>query len=220
MKSERGNSVRKPSLPAKYLVETTDIPEDLIVDDCLIEGRKFLKCSFSPGEVREDIEFIRNLFEKCAFDGARILNAWFKNNRFNNCSMVNADFKNSRLDRVEFRMSKLLGMSFFSCSGTDISFTGSNCQFADFRETKFKRTVFDDCNLREADFQGANLSGVTFNNCDLREAQFSFAKLNGTNFCSSRIEGIRVQPESLRGAIVDYHQAAYLGTKLLKLKIQ
>jgi uncharacterized protein YjbI with pentapeptide repeats len=134
--------------------------------------------------------------------------------------MANANLKNSRLERVEFRMSKLLGISFFSCSGTDILFIGSNCQFADFRESKFRKAVFIDCNLREADFQGADLRGFTFSNCDLRESQLSFALLNGTNFCSSKIEGIRVEPESLSGAIVDYHQSAYLGAKLLKLNIQ
>ena len=82
-----------------------------------------------------------------------------------------------------------------------------------------KRVIFENCILREADFQGADLRDVIFKNCDLREAQFSFATLNGTNFCSSKIEGIKLQPESLRGAIVDYHQAAYLGTKFLGLNI-
>jgi uncharacterized protein YjbI with pentapeptide repeats len=204
----------------KNLTEVSDLSKNFITDDSPIEGQKFLKCSFSPDKAMGEIEFIQNLFEKCILDNVQISNAWFKNNCLDNCSMANTDFKNSRLERVEFRMSKLLGMSFFSCSGTDISFTGSNCQFADFRETKFKKVVFDDCNLREADFQGANLSGVIFNNCDLREAQFSFTQLNRTSFCSSKIEGIKIQPESLRGAIVDYHQAAYLGAKLLKLEIQ
>jgi uncharacterized protein YjbI with pentapeptide repeats len=220
MENKHENSIKKPSLPTKYLDEIANIPENFITDDSLVEGQKFLKCSFPPDKAMEEIEFIQNLFEKCTLDNVQISNAWFKNNCFHDCSMANADFKNSRFERMEFRISKLLGMSFFSCSGTDISFTGSNCQFADFRETKFKKAVFDDCNLREADFQGANLSGVIFNNCDLREAQFSFAQLNGTRFCSSKIEGIRIQQESLRGAIVDYHQAAYLGAKLLKLEIQ
>lgn len=220
MENKHENNIRRPSLPTKYLAKITDIPDDFITDDCLVERKAFVCCSFSPDEVAEELEFIQNLFEKCAFDKVRFSNSLFRNNKFANCSMANANVKNSRFERVEFRMSKLLGMSFFSCSGTDISFIGTNCQFADFRETKFRKAFFDNCNLREADFQGADLRGFTFCNCDLREAQFSFAQLNGTNFCSSRIEGIRVQPESLRGAIVDYHQSAYLGTKLLKLKIQ
>ncbi|MFA6716175.1 MAG: pentapeptide repeat-containing protein [Victivallales bacterium] len=213
------NDIKKISLPTKYLDEITDIPEGLVMDDCLIERKAFLKCSFSPDIQVEGMELFQNLFAKCTLDNVRILNAWFKNNRFDNCSMPNANFKRSRFEQAEFKMSKLLGMSFEACSGTNILFIGSNCQFADFRETTFRKTFFNDCNLREADFQGANLCEVTFNNCDLREAQFSFAQLNGTNFCSSRIEGIKVQPESLRGAVVDYHQSAYLGAKLLKLNI-
>jgi uncharacterized protein YjbI with pentapeptide repeats len=214
------NSIKKPSLPTRYLDEITDIPENLVTDDCLMERKAFVKCLFSSDIKTAGVEFVRNLFTKCMLDNVCISNAWFRNNRFDNCSMSNANFKGSRFEQVEFKMSKLLGMSFQACSGANILFSGSNCQFADFRETKFRKALFSDCNLREADFQGADLSGVIFNNCDLREAQFSFAQLNGTNFCSSRIEGIKVQPETLRGAIVDYHQSAYLGAKLLKLDIR
>ena len=217
---KNGNNIKNPYLPLKSLAQVTGSTNYTITDDCLVGKKAFMKYSFPPDAQVEELEFIQNLFEKCIFDNMCISKALFRNNRFDNCTMANADFKRSIFERVEFTLSKLLGMSFQFCSGTDISFIGSNCQFADFRETKFRKAVFNECNLRGADFQGADLRGVTFHNCDLREAQLSFAMLNETNFCGSKIEGIRVQTESLCGAIVDYHQSAYLGAKLLKLTIQ
>jgi hypothetical protein len=48
MENKHENSIRKPSLPTKYLDEIANIPENFITDDSLVEGQKFLKCSFSP----------------------------------------------------------------------------------------------------------------------------------------------------------------------------
>jgi uncharacterized protein YjbI with pentapeptide repeats len=59
---------------------------------------------------------------------------------------------------------------------------------------------------------------VVFEHCDLREAQLSFAKLGGTDFRGSQLENLRVGMESLRGAIVDPAQAAYLAG-LMGLKV-
>ncbi len=219
MKNELANNIRKPFLP-KNLEEITSQGENIITDDCIISGKLFQKYFFPSDTVAVTAEFIQNAFKQCTLDRVRITSALFRNNKFDNCSLANADFNHSKLERMEFNDSKLLGASFAFSTGADLSFIRANCQFADFRETKFRRAFFEGCNLREADFQGADLRGATFQNCDLRQAQFSFALLNGTNFCESNLEGIRVQPESLRGAIVDYHQSAYLGALLLKLTIR
>ena len=210
--------IKKAWIPLKKMVRISDQSNILIKDDCLIEKKVFVNCSSFTGVV-ENSELEQILFEKCIFSDIGMLSFLLKNIRFNNCNLIKTSFKNSKLIRTEFNSSKLLGISLESSIGSDITFSECNCQFADFRKTKFQKTIFENCILRETDFQGADLSKVIFKNCDLREAQLSFAKLNGSNFCSSKIEGIKAQPESLRGAIVDYHQAAYLGTKFLGLTI-
>ena len=219
MNQKQAVDIKKAWIPLKKMTKVCNQSDCIIEDDCFIKKKEFVGCSFSD-YITESTELEQIVFEKCTFDNIQMLSFLFKNIRFNNCRTINTNFKNSKIIRTEFNGSKLLGISFESCIGTDITFSKCNCQFADFRETKFKRTVFEDCILRESDFQGADLSGVIFRNCDLREAQFSFTVLNGTHFCSSRIEGIKIQAESLHGAIVDYHQAAYFGSKLLGLKIQ
>jgi uncharacterized protein YjbI with pentapeptide repeats len=212
------NIIKKAWIPTKHLKAIINKANYYIKDESFVEKKEFIDCSFSG--VIENSELEQNIFRRCTFENFQMSGCLFKNVRFNDCCTLNTDIKHSKLIRSEFNDSKLLGISFDSSIGTEVTFLNSNCQFADFRKTKFKRTIFENCILREADFQGADLRGVTFSNCDLHEAQFSFAILDGTNFCSSRIEGIKIQTQSLRGAIVDYHQAAYLGARLLGVKIR
>ncbi len=87
-------------------------------------------------------------------------------------------------------------------------------QLARFRFASFKSVIFDGCNLQDANFQGADLSGVRFRNCDLSRAELSQAKLTGTDFRTSVIEGMRVGPTEVVGAIVDPFQAAYMASLL------
>ena len=216
-RTQDNNIIKKAWIPVKYLKKINNQTNYYIEDESFVEKKEFIDCSFSGAIENSEVE--KNIFQKCTFENFQLAGVLFKNVRFNDCYTLNTGIKHSKLIRSEFNESKLLGISFDSSIGSDITFLNCNCQFADFRETKFKRTIFENCILREADFQGADLNGVTFNNCDLREAQFSFAILDGTNFCSSRIEGIKIQTESLRGAIVSYQQAAYLGTRFLGLNI-
>ena len=85
--------------------------------------------------------------------------------------------------------------------------TGRMLQFR-FGRLKFAR--FEDCDLRDSDFQGTDLSGVIFSDCDLRNAEFSQTTLVGTDLTTSRIDGIRVNQESVKGLIVEPQQAAHL----------
>jgi uncharacterized protein YjbI with pentapeptide repeats len=210
--------IKKAWIPSKDLKNNSKQVICSVDDESFIAKNKFEDCSFL-NITAENSEVEQNIFEKCVFDNVKMSGLLLKNIRLNNCNTSHTSIKHSKIVRAEFNYSKCLGISFESSIGRDITFLNCNCQYADFRRMKFKTTIFEDCILREADFQGADLSGAIFKNCDLREAQLSFTKLNGTDFCSSKIEGIRIQPESLRGAIVDYHQAAYLGSKFLGVKI-
>ncbi len=187
-------------------------------DESFVEKKEFIGCSFIGST--ESSEFEKNIFKNCSLKDIRFNDFFIKNVGFDNCYAHNTLIKASKIVCSIFKNSKLLGISFNSCIGVDINFINCNIQFADFRNIKLTGTVFKDCNLREADFQSADLRGVVFKNCDLRETQFSFAKLTNTNFSGSKIEGIKVQYENLQGAVVDYNQAAYLGSKYLKLRIE
>ena len=211
-------TIRKARIPAKYLKTIKNQTNYYIEDESFVENKEFIDCSFSG--VTENSELEQNIFRKCSFDNFRIAGFLMENIIFDNCHTLSTSIKHSKIIRSGFESSKLLGISFDSCIGLDIAFLNCNCQLADFRRIKLTKTIFENCNLREADFQDADLRGVIFNNCDLREAQLSFAKLAGTNFCNSKIEGVKAQYESFQGAIVDYSQAAYLGSRFLKLKIE
>jgi uncharacterized protein YjbI with pentapeptide repeats len=217
-KIQINNDVKKAWIPVKSLKKINNNTNYYIENESFIEKKEFSDCTFTG--ISENSEFKQNIFIKCSFNNFKLTGFLIKNTRFDICYTESTAIKHSKIIRAEFNNSKLLGLAFYSNIGSDITFLNSNCQFADFNNTKFTKTIFENCNLQEANFQNADLRGVIFKNCDLRKAQFSFAKLFGTNFSNSKIEGVKAHYENFYGAIVDYSQAAYLGTKYLKLNIE
>lgn len=126
------------------------------------------------------------------------------------CDLANARWEESRFVKVQARECRMTGIGLFSSRGTECLFDSCEVSFGDFRSSVFRKCRFMNCNLRGADFQGADLRETLFENCNLCEAQFSFTRLEGTDLRGSRIDGLRVGMDNLRGAIVDPFQAARL----------
>jgi uncharacterized protein YjbI with pentapeptide repeats len=135
MNQEQKNNIKKAWIPLNKMVKVCNQSNFLVEDDCLVEKKEFIDCSFSA-RITEDSELKQSIFEKCTFNNIQMLSFLLKNIRFNNCCTINTSFKNSKFIRTEFNSSKLLGISLDSSIGTDITFTKCNCQFADFRKTK------------------------------------------------------------------------------------
>ena len=67
-----------------------------------------------------------------------------------------------------------------------------------------------DSNLCEADFQDANLEFVTFAGCDLSRADFTRAKFREVDLGGAKIDGLKIEPEQLRGVTIDASQAMFV----------
>ncbi len=84
--------------------------------------------------------------------------------------------------------------------------------------SKFKNVAFEHCILEEADFYGADLNGNIFTDSDLTKAEMSASKLKNVDFRTSKISGLGLNIESLKGAIIDPSQindlAWLLGVKI------
>ena len=61
--------------------------------------------------------------------------------------------------------------------------------------------------LRGALFEGADLRVVTFTRCDLTNADLQGANLRGADLRGSLLDGLRVGPKDMQGAIIDPSQA-------------
>jgi uncharacterized protein YjbI with pentapeptide repeats len=123
------------------------------------------------------------------------------------CDLANAEWSEATLSRVELLGCHLTG---FRCGEgfiQDVFFKECRGSFAQFPLTKFKSVRFEECDFSEANFFEADLSGVTFLNCDLRQADFARAKLVGADLRGSKIDGMRIGPNELKGATIDPTQA-------------
>lgn len=130
------------------------------------------------------------------------------------CSLTNATCERLIARRVEFVGCRLLGLNVTDGHFQNVTFRDCDVQLARFRFSSFDSVIFNECNLTDANFQGADLSGVRFEKCNLSNAEMSQAKLTGTDFRTSTIEGLRVGPKEVVGAVVDHFQAAYMASLL------
>lgn len=130
------------------------------------------------------------------------------------CSLANTNCERMIVHRAEFGGCRLVGLNVTEGHFQDVQFRECDLQLARFRFCSFKSVIFDRCNLKEANFQGADLRGLRFKKCDLSNAEMSQTKLHGTDFRTTVIEGLRIGPEEVVGAVVDHFQAAYLASLL------
>lgn len=188
-----------------------------LVPETTYEFKDIADSDFSD-QVADEVCLRKCSLSKVRFARARIQRLDLDKVKADDCDFANAVFPKARLDRVVMKESRLVGVDLSGALVKTSTFEACDAGYGDFRSTTFRKCRFRNCNFRGADFQGADLRAAVFEECDLREAQLSFAKLDGTDFRGSRIEGVRIGMESLRGAVVDPAQAAYLAG-LMGLKV-
>ena len=150
----------------------------------------------------------------CVLDSSILYGSRLTDARLDECSLANLVCERLIVRRAEFVDCRLVGLNITDGHLENVLFRECDAQLARFRFSSFKSVLFDGCNLQDANFQGADLSGVRFRKCDLSRAELSQAKLTGTDFRSSVIEGMRVGPAEVVGAVVDHFQAAYMASLL------
>ncbi|MEL6797511.1 MAG: pentapeptide repeat-containing protein [Planctomycetota bacterium] len=153
-----------------------------------------------------DDESISVAFERCRPEPA------FRTKRLRDATLRACDLSNTRCTdlvatRVELRDCRLVGIDVSGATLRDIRCTDCQISLARAFGTTLERCWFENCDLRECDFDEATLAGVVFRNCDLRQARFASSKLGQTDVRGSRVEGIVVHPDLLRGAMIAPEQA-------------
>jgi len=112
--------------------------------------------------------------------------------------------------RCVFDGSKLTGTRLNRAVLKDVTLTECRSDFAQFQYARMQDVRFERCDLKQAYFNNARMKNTVFDACDLSGADFSQANIAGSDLRRSRIEGIRVAPEQLKGVIVTHDQALYL----------
>ena len=76
--------------------------------------------------------------------------------------------------------------------------------------SRLKAVLFDGCSLQESDCSEWRWKETAFSDCDLRKSQLLHTSLNGMDLRSCELDGFRLAPQDLKGAIVTPEQAMML----------
>lgn len=138
---------------------------------------------------------------------------------FYHCDFSNIEFIDRAFYRVEFHDCKLVGTSFSKVHFFDCLFDSCNLQYSNFADCKCKVIEFSHCHFLEARFQGMDFSGAVFEEDDLSEVEIYTTPMRGIDLSSCLIEGIRIEPNCLKGMIISPYQAVFL-VQILGIKVK
>jgi uncharacterized protein YjbI with pentapeptide repeats len=210
-------SRREPDLPSSVtpMVGGAELfqPYDVyIADTVLEEGRAE---NMKSGTLRIESSMFNNfVLANNSFGSIRC-----KDVRFAGCDFANLETRGLSLIRVEFISCRMTGFRADEADCQDLLIREGDQRYSQFRFGKFKSAEFDSCNFTEADFYGSDLSGSLFKRCNLRSAEMNKVKLLNADLRGSLIEGLQLNAEDIRGAVVDPSQAMMLAL-LLKIRIE
>ena len=199
-----GKTLKTPDLPLQKLEKASP---GILLEDGIQCTQLVLTRTDLSGQNLRHLSFDQVLFEHIEasathFDSLRILDS-----RFKACDLANAEWVKADFARVELLDCHLTGFQAHEAHFRDVLFKDCLGHFAQYALTKFEGVRFESCDLSEANFFEADLSGVVFRTCDLSNADFSGAKMYGADLRGSKIDGMRVGPRELQGAILDPPQA-------------
>lgn len=175
-------------------VETPEPPERSVVDAEI------------GAELASDDEIIGAAIERCRAVGAVRVRR-LRDVTLRACDLANLVCTDLGATRVELRDCRLTGVDVSGATLCDVRCVDCQIGLARAFGTRLERCWFECCDLREADFEEAQLKGVVFRGCDLRQARFASSRLGETDFRGSRVDGLVVNPDLLRGAVIAPEQA-------------
>lgn len=179
-----------------------------IVEGYSIEGKN------ERGLTIDSCKFKNVVFTNCSFENLDLIDT-----RFESCDLSNVNLSNSGIHRVEFVNCKLVGTRFDESNIKDVLIKDSIGRYSNFSFSKV-----NGMNILNSDFEEATFQEVKHKKLSVEESSFINAYCNKTSFekvdlTSCDIDGINVDIEDVRGAIVTTMQALHL-TKLLNLQIK
>lgn len=125
-----------------------------------------------------------------------------------NCN--NARWERAHLRRVWFSGCRLTGFSLAEADCREAVFKDCKADFLRMDRGDMRNVRFEDCVLTDAEFGEANLRNAVFKNCDLTNANFVQAKFSAVDVRGSKLDRIKIEPNQLRGLIIDPLQALVL----------
>jgi uncharacterized protein YjbI with pentapeptide repeats len=203
-RKKQGKQIKAPNMPKGELEK--GLPEGSIHSRAYYAQVELSREDFAE-QAAEHVSFDQALFEQVSMRKTHLKKVQVLDSRLVVCDLANAEWAEATLCRVELIGCHLTG---FQCSEAliqDVLFKECSGSFAQFALATFKAVRFEHCDLSEVNFMEASFSGVSIVECDLHNADFSGTRLVGVDLRGCRIDGVRVGPDELKGAVIDPQQA-------------
>jgi uncharacterized protein YjbI with pentapeptide repeats len=166
---------------------------------CEVTGQTAYRVHFS------EVRFTHLLAAESHFEEMRLVDV-----RIQEANLANALWVKLDCYRTEFTNCRMTGMSLMESTIHDTIFRDCKGDYVQFHHAVLHAVRFEECPLICADFRETDATGVVFHRCDLTNTDFTGAILRNADLRGCPIEGMRVGPKELHGAIIDEVQALAL----------
>ncbi len=187
-----------------------NIADQQLSFDDIEPDNHYISCHFSVSN--QPIRISDVTFDHCQFEQDDFDRSDWNFVVFKGCNFLNATFHKSYLSNSQFIDSQLMGADF--SVGTRIincQLVDSTLKYANLSETKIENTKFIRDNLAEASFQNVQLKkAVIFDDCRLDQIDFLDTRLAGVDLSTSEFDQMTVNPELIKGLIINSWQAGIL----------
>lgn len=193
---------------------------DRLPINATIDGKGLSDARVGRLELRSlpDLDIVRVQADRLEAAGVSFPGASVRDTAIGAGDLSNAVIADANLRRITGRGLGAVGLDVSGSRLEDVRLTGCKLRLARGLAASLIRCVFEDCDLREADLEAATLDRVVFRGCDLSAARLAGVDLGRCDLRGSRVDGLVVSPDRLRGVIVDPGQlptfAAALGLRV------
>lgn len=181
-----------------------DIQDEPAIDGALLQGLAIADDRLANGRIE------RSVLDAVRLIGADASSLLVRACDLQRCDLSGATMEAASLIRCRIDGCKLTGSTLDRAILRDTVFMECRADLLRLQHAQLEHVRFERCQLRSAFFNGASMPKTVFEECDLTDADFSGADISDSDLRRSRIEGIRIAPDQLRGVIVSHDQALYL----------
>jgi uncharacterized protein YjbI with pentapeptide repeats len=186
---------------------------EICIADRLLEGATF------ENRKADTVRIESSVLNKVVLANSSFGSITCKDVRLVGCDLANVETRGLTLIRVELIDCRMTGFRGGEADCQDVLIREGDQRYSQFRLSRFKSAEFDSCNFEEADFHETDLSGAIFRKCNLRRAEMRKARLFNADIRGSVVEGLELNAEDVRGAVVDPAQAMIFAL-LLGIRIE
>lgn len=201
----------KPDLPE--IEHLREVRGDQLLAGELLEEIRIANFDASGRKIHS-LQAVFAVLEGVSFAGSEIASARFRDVRFVNCDFSNASLRGSQAHRVEFIDCRLTGLKAIEAEWQNVLLENCEARYAQFTDARLRVSECNGGAFAEADFRGCNLEESSFDQVSLIHADFTGSRLWNTCLRGADIDGLIVNAEDVRGAIVSPAQAMELARLL------